>query len=70
MSSKRRGTRIDAWLPDDLAEALSDSARASERSISGELRFAVRAHLKNSEAAPVRDGSATRGGARDACASG
>lgn len=41
--------QLHARLPSDLLEALARRAREHERSVSGELRVAVRRHLESEE---------------------
>ena len=56
---------ISAKFPTDLVESLRDRARESDRTLSAELRHAVRMHLTTSEAAPPGGSAKTRGTARD-----
>ena len=51
--------------PEDL-DALRRLARAEDRSVSSIIRLSIRAYIQNSEAAPVKSGSAkTRMTVRD-----
>lgn len=40
-------TVVQTWVSHDLAEELRKAARASERSLSSEIRLAIRKHLGN-----------------------
>jgi predicted transcriptional regulator len=41
---------VGAQVPADLADQFSEVARANERSVSAELRVAIRAHIDRSAA--------------------
>lgn len=53
MSGNRK--LLQAWVPRELQVELADRARAADRSLSAEVRQAVREHLKSSEAAGQGD---------------
>ena len=46
-------TVVQAWVPCDLADALRSRAVAAERSVSAEVRLALREHLNDE--APVAE---------------
>jgi hypothetical protein len=48
LSDVRKGQRISFYLPVEQVGEMRERASAAERSLSGELRLAIRAHLGNS----------------------
>jgi hypothetical protein len=61
------GTPLTTYVEARDADRLRQAAKASDRSLAGEIRHAIRQHLLlTSEAAPAQDGSAdTRADGRD-----
>lgn len=54
MVTKTEKTIVSAQFPRDLAVRLTELARAHDRSVSGEIRRAVIAHLERAERARLR----------------
>jgi hypothetical protein len=51
---KRKEQTLNFRADDDLARALVQASRAHERSVSAEIRFALRKHLSNESASPTK----------------
>lgn len=45
MATVTRTARVATDIPEDLADQLAERAKSNERSVSAELRVAIRAHL-------------------------
>jgi hypothetical protein len=65
--STKESHLIQVWVPDVVGIPLREAAKRAERSLSAEIRFALKQYLENSEAARPDQGggSATRRHARD-----
>lgn len=53
---------VRAWVPRELASALKEHAIAADRSVSGEIRIALRKHLRNDNAARIKSGAVQESG--------
>jgi len=62
-------TYVGAWLEPELRLGLNESARLNERSLSAEVRLAIRRHLEPTDEGAGRGVPASFQGGQDECTS-